>query len=666
MNLEYLGVSAAKRRQFGKREIFNVEDLLSYLPRKYNDYSTITGILPSDQVSCIKARVVSTSSRNAGKIPYVSAQCEELQSGASVQVTWFRCPWIYQQIREYVKKDIVIAGKITYNEQFGYSIVQPEIFDYAGKCLGVYPIYKAIPGMSAEYLRAKIELALDTDAADREMLPEDILIREGELPMKTTFRYIHAPKCMEECAEGTKRVILNDLLYFALHNELNKNEFSLGSQYRIKTLYLLKRIEKDLPYKLTDDQNKAIEDMVESARKGMRIQSFVQGDVGSGKTVIAALIAAAFLGSGYQVVMMAPTQVLAKQHFDSMMNLFSPYEISVMYLDSSLKAKERREVLKNIASGEAELIIGTHACIGKDVVFHDLALTIVDEEHRFGVQQRAAIIKKANGGAHSITMSATPIPRSLAQVMYGDHVQLHTIKTLPSGRKPVVTGIAQDKQRVFRFLLSEIRKGHQVYVVCPMIESCDKDPNINSVDSVASEYATVFANQGVRIETLTGKDDAAKTGDTLKRFKDGTIDILIATTVIEVGVNVPNATVIVINNADRFGLSGLHQLRGRVGRGDKQSYCILQTDSKDEKALSRLAVMCKTNDGFQIAEEDMKLRGAGDLLGTQQSGVNRYVKMMLENPDIYKTAVRLAKELIDRGMDCCSLTRKVEEERNHD
>ena len=666
MNLEYLGVSAAKRRQFGKREIFNVEDLLSYLPRKYNDYSTITGILPSDQVSCIKARVVSTASRNAGKIPYVSAQCEELQSGASVQVTWFRCPWIYQQIREYVKKDIVIAGKITYNEQFGYSIVQPEIFDYAGKCLGIYPIYKAIPGMSAEYLRAKIELALDTDAADRELLPEDILIREGELPMKTTFRYIHAPKCMEECAEGTKRVILNDLLYFALHNELNKNEFSLGSQYHIKTLYLLKRIEKDLPYKLTDDQNKAIEDMVESARKGMRIQSFVQGDVGSGKTVIAALIAAAFLGSGYQVVMMAPTQVLAKQHFDSISKMLEPFGVKTVFLDSTLKKSERTAVLKEIREGSAQLIIGTNSCIGKDVIYKDLALTVVDEEHRFGVNQRAAIIEKAARGVHSITMSATPIPRSLAQVVYGDNVQLYTIRTRPEGRLPVKTRIFKNELGNMKFVLKEVRAGHQAYVVCPMIEQSEKSPELKSVDAVSQMYRETLEPYGVRIAELTGKTPKEEADGIIDRFKSGEIDILIATTVIEVGVNVPNATVMIITNAERFGLSSLHQLRGRVGRSSLQSYCVLQSEDESEKGLSRLQVMCDTNDGFQIAEADLKQRGAGDLLGTQQSGDNKYVSLIIANPEIYREATGYARELINRGWDCCPLMTRIREERQGD
>ena len=296
-------------------------------------------------------------------------------------------------------------------------------------------------------------------------------------------------------------------------------------------------------------------------------------------------------------------------------------------------------------------------------MYKDLALTIVDEEHRFGVKQRAAIIEKAAKGVHSITMSATPIPRSLAQVVYGDEIQLHTIKTMPSGRKPVKTRVFKKQLGNMKFILKEVQAGHQAYVVCPMIETNEKAPELKSVEVVSKEYKDFLEPYGVRIATLTGKTTAEETEETINKFKNSEIDVLIATTVIEVGVNVPNATVMVITNAERFGLSSLHQLRGRVGRSDLQSYCILQSEDETEKGLARLQVMCDTTDGFKIAEADLQQRGAGDLLGTQQSGDNKYVSLMIANPERYQDALTAAKELIRRGKDCCPMMEQIMEER---
>ena len=664
MDLSVISVSAAKKKQFATKGIYTAEDLLSFIPRRYKDYSRITGVLPHDQVSCVKAMVKSVTTGGGKKTSYVAASCVEMSTGKKLSVFWFNQHWIYHKLSALSGQTVVAVGKIDYNEQYdNYSMSQPEVFDFPGNALGIYPVYRSIAGMSTEYLTEKIEKALALGRLESENIPEDIVRREKELPMPMALQYIHSPKSMREAEAGMDRILLNDLLYFSLHNELNKAEVSRGSQYNVKTLHLMNAVRNALPYKLTADQESATNEMVRTAREGRRLHCLLVGDVGAGKTTPAALLAAAFIGSGYQVVMMAPTQVLAKQHLDTFRELFEPQGVRIGYLDSTLKARERKETLAAIASGEAKLVIGTHACIGRDVAYHKLALTIVDEEHKFGVKQRAAIIEKAAEGVHSITMSATPIPRSLAQVMYGDDIQLHTIKTMPEGRKPVITGISKDKGKLLRFLVKEVRKGHQAYVVCPMIDPSEKLPDVKSVETVSEEYCAVLEPMGVRVESLTGRDSKETTEDVIGRFKSGQIDVLIATTVIEVGVNVPNATMMIITNAERFGLSGLHQLRGRVGRSSLQSYCVLQSDAEDEKAQARLNTMCRTTDGFEIAEEDLKLRGTGDFLGTRQSGENKYVALMLANPDRYKTAVRLAKEIIDRGLDCCTLGRQVEEER---
>ena len=664
MELDVLSVVPQKKKQFESKGIFTVEDLLSFIPRKYKDFTQITGILPPDQVSCIKAHVQNVSCNNSGKKPYVIASCVEEQSGQRVNVIWFNSVWFYNKVRLYHGKDIVTAGKIEYSERFNsYSLIQPDIFDAPEIALGVYPVYRSISGMSTEYFTEKMRDALSIGLLNSEILPEDIIRREGELTMPVALRYIHQPKTMDEASAGMRRILLNDLLYFSIHNELNKTQISGGSQYNLKTLDLEKKVLSSLPYTLTADQEKSLNEMIANAKDGRRINALVQGDVGCGKTVVSALLAAAFIGSGYQVVLMAPTQVLAKQHLETMKELFRDFDVDISYIDSTLKTKEKRAVLEQISSGKSKFVVGTHSCIGKDVVYNNLALTIVDEEHKFGVKQRAAIVEKAAAGVHSVTMSATPIPRSLAQVIYGDNIQLHTIRTMPAGRLPIITGIARDQNKVYRFIYSEIKRKHQVYVVCPMIEPNEKTPGVKSVEEVSDDYETVFKPYGIRIATLTGRDSKEQTEDVIGKFKNGEIDILIATTVIEVGVNVPNASVMVVTNAERFGLSGLHQLRGRVGRGQAQSYCVLQSFANDEKAVSRLNVMCNSTDGFEIAEADLKLRGAGDFLGTQQSGSNKYISLMLANPDKYKDSVRIAKELIDRGMDCCKLTQTISAER---
>lgn len=665
MDLSVLDIQQAKKKQFAARGIYSVEDLLSYMPKRYKDYSKITGILPQDQISCIRVKVVTVESKNAGKMPYVAAACVESDTGKPIKVLWFHSQWMARQLREYINHIVVAIGKIEYSERYGnYSMIQPDVFDY-DSCLGIYPVYKSVPGMSTEYFTGKMARALNVGLMESEILPRDILEREGELTMPVALRYVHSPKTLQEAEEGMNRILLNDLLYFSLHNELNKSSVSSGSQYNIKTSSLMNAVRASLPYELTADQASALKSMVDTAKEGRRLNALLQGDVGCGKTIVSALLAAAFIGSGYQVVIMAPTQVLARQHLTSMDELFLSHGIHIAYLDGSLSVKERKAAIASIKSGEAKLIVGTHACIRADVEYHNLALAIVDEEHKFGVKQRTAIVEKAAAGVHNVTMSATPIPRSLAQVIYGDNIQLYTIKTMPNGRKPIMTGIAKSHEKVLRFLKSEVGKGHQAYVVCPLIEANEKTSGVKSVEEVFQEYKDYFEPLGIHVGKLTGRNTKAETELTIEQFKEGSIHILVATTVIEVGVNVPNATVMVITNADRFGLSGLHQLRGRVGRGAEQSYCVLESESQDGKALARLNVLCNSTDGFEIAEEDLKLRGAGDFLGTQQSGDNKYVSLMLANPDRYQQAIRIAKELIDRGMDCCKLTEQVKQEREN-
>lgn len=666
MVLSNIQVTPQKEKQFATRGITSVEDLLFLMPHKYDDLSRVTGVLDSSEISCFYATVEAVRINDGKTGTYVMAVCKELGAGRGVRVYWFGQGWMYQQARAYTGKTVVIAGKVDVHPTLGLSVRQPKLFG-ADNLLRIYPVYKTIKGMSADYLTGKIGEAMKIAGLDSEMLPRDLVNRTGALSMPVALRYIHTPNSMEETQLGTERVLLNDLTYFALHNELNRNETASTTRFQITDTTLMQRMVQSLPFTLTADQAAALDAMVRSATTGERINALVQGDVGCGKTVISALLAAALIGSGYQVVLMAPTQVLAKQHLASMVDLFAPLGVDVLYLDGTLKAKEKKEVLAKIRGGSVGLVVGTHACIGKAVEYSNLALTIVDEEHKFGVAQRAAIVAKAADGVHNLTMSATPIPRSLATVVYGESIQLHTIQTMPAGRKPVITGINTKREKLYRFLAREINAGHQAYVVCPLIEKSDSErmASVQSVEMLGQRYADELSQHGVRVATLTGRDTKADTEAVLSSFYAGDIDVLVATTVVEVGVNVPNATVMVIESAERFGLSQLHQLRGRVGRGNDQSYCVLCSDAlEDPSQVERLKVLCDTTDGFKIAEEDLRLRGAGDLLGTQQSGENKYIPLLLAYPKQYEVAKDLAREIIRRGLDCCPMGVRVAKERS--
>ena len=666
MELEAIGVKPQKKKQFESRGIASVEDLLQYLPRTYKDYRAVTGVLPHDQISVLVGTVLSCERRPGNGKQFVTATCRIEPQNLDLTVRWFNMHWIFQKIKDLASRHekVIIAGKLDFDSRYGYGLNQPEIFEpYREQILRIYPVYRSINGMASSYLEEVMHKALSIGLASSEILPRDILASAGEVSMPVALRSIHMPNTMEEIEQGRSRILFNDLLYFAIHNELNRNEVSAGSQYNIKTRSLLGKIVTSLPFFLTADQSKAVEEMLINAEDGRRINALIQGDVGCGKTIICILMAAAFADNGYQAVIMAPTQVLAKQHYEAISSMLDPYGIRTAYLDSSFKKKDRDCVLKDIADGTAQIIIGTQSCIGKDVVYKDLALAVVDEEHRFGVKQRTAIIEKASRGVHSITMSATPIPRSLAQVIYGDNIQLHTIRSMPNGRKPVKTRVFRNQTGNMKFVLKEVQAGHQAYVVCPMIEKNEKIPNVKSVEQISKEYEDFLGPLGVKVGSLTGRNSKEEAEEIIIRFKEGEIDVLIATSVIEVGVNVPNATVMIITNAERFGLSSLHQLRGRVGRNSLQSYCVLQSEDESPKGLARLQVMCKTTDGFQIAEADLSQRGAGDLLGTQQSGDNKYVALMIANPEKYRYTVQIAKELIQRGRDCCPMMERIYAER---
>lgn len=667
MELSNLEVTAGKLKQFASKKIYTVRDLIEYLPKRYNDFSQCTGFLPPDQYSCIVAECKKIQTNYYSKT-VTTAYCVEEKTGYPVNVTWFNQEWKMSQLDPYEGKKVFIAGKATYDSTYmNYTIIHPEIFTANIKdAMKLYPVYPKIAGMSVDYLTQKINAALMTDEAYREVLPEDVLLSRKLPSLTKTYQYLHWPKSQAEIDMGQKRLRYNDLIYFALYNLHNRDEAATASPYSVKTVALYDRILEKLPFQLTEDQRNAVGQMLVDARTGRRINALVQGDVGSGKSIIAFLMMAAFADNGYQTVLMAPTQVLARQHFNELAKLLAGTGMGIAFVSGERMSKAVEEkLLKRIRTGTDLFIIGTHAAFSQNIEYNNLALTIVDEEHKFGVLQREGLIRKAKEGVHSITMSATPIPRSLAHVVYGDDLQLYTINTMPEGRKKIITGLAASKNKLFRFLLSEIRQGHQVYVVCPMIEESDSErmKDVQSVEEAYAEYVKYLKPLGARISRLTGRNTREETEDIIQRFCAGMIDILISTTVIEVGVNVPNATVMVINNAERFGLSQMHQLRGRVGRSDLQSYCVLVSNKTDSVSGSRIETMCSTSSGFEIARADLTLRGPGEFVGTRQSGEDRYISLVLAYPDEYEDAKLIAKELNSRvaaeGTDFCEIVQKV-------
>lgn len=664
MRLSEIDVTTNKLKQFEHKDISSVEDLLHYFPRKYYDCTCETGILPEDLLSCVVVWFNRLYERGGnGKKRVLIALCTLVTTGEQLSVSWFNI-YLKNKLKCYVGSKMLVAGKIKYNEEYNnYQMCDPVVFDVdLEKAFRMVPVYSKIKGMSDDYLKSHIERALNHIDLLEEIVPESVIGNLGLLSQKDAIKQMHSPDSKEMLYRAETRLMFNDLLYFALKIEWTIRNSPQGSSFLIRSLGLYNKILKALPYELTPDQASSVEVMIERVRAGKRLNALVQGDVGSGKTIVAFLMMAVFAGNNYQAVLMAPTAVLAKQHYEDLLKLVKPLGYDVAYLDGELKVSDKKAVIEQIASGNVKFIVGTHSVIGKSVTFKNLALTIADEEHKFGVAQRNVLIEKAVAGVHQISMSATPIPQSLAQVLYGKMVELYTIKTMPKGKKPVITGIARSREAIYHFLVETVRKHHQAYIVCTRIEDDARQVRLKSVEKTVQEYEAALAAYGIRIASLTGKDKKDVAEKTIRKFKAGEIDILISTTIIEVGVNVPNATVIVIINAEQFGLATLHQLRGRVGRGKFQSFCVFDSKERTEEGQRRLDIMCRTTSGFEIAKEDLMLRGVGDYIGTRQSGNNRYMSLIMTNPRRYALTKEVAKQLLDEEIDCPLVNKVLNEE----
>lgn len=626
------------KKAYEKKGINNDAQLRRMFPRKYKDYTHPVSLkkvnfsLGNPDIAVV-ATVLSTK-ESYGKVSMLAVKAVDTE-GTPFRANFLNINWAKKLLNGYIGtgKQVLFCGIFQYQEIYGYSCFNPIFCPDVHSGMKVLPVYSSVKGIGESTLPKHIGLAIAQPETDT--IPSDI---SGKYPeINDAFRMIHLPDNADETALGHARMVLDDLVYFKLL--LLSEGGCETSHFRLDKRQEMDEMLRALPYSLTMDQENTINAMLSYMASGKRLNALVQGDVGCGKTVIAYALMRNAAENGFQSILMAPTQILAEQHYDGFKQLVDEDEIA--FFDGRVKGRKKEELEERIVMGKVHYIIGTSALLHIMLDRQKVALAIIDEEHRFGVGQRDSLV--LSDETHIVTMSATPIPRSLAKTVYGDTTQVYQIRQKPAGRKPVIT-YYDDGKKDKQFLLWVLKQGGQAYVVCPLKEEAESGSRMEAVlsaEEVFTEYSKVFGNLGFSVGLVTGTTKAAQKQAVIEDFKTGKISILVSTTVIEVGVNVPNANLIVIKNAERFGLATLHQLRGRVGRGDRQSYCILVSSQKNE----RLAAMCRTSDGFEIAEADLAQRNSGDILGTRQSGRNHFIEEIIQYPEIEKDAAQVVEKL---------------------
>lgn len=614
------GVGTARAKQFENLNIRTLGDLICHFPRSYEDRTKIRTIeeLEVDVPACFKAVVMNNPRTSRIRKGLDLTKVQVADHTARLNLTFFNNRYVSDNLiygREYIFYGAVSGDFI------GYNMTNPvfEAVDAPGiTTRRVLPIYPLTAGLSNAMVVKAVTQALAVCDPPAEILPASVREKYGILPAERAYHAIHAPQSLEEAEQARKRLIFEEFFVFSAGLSLMR---AARAEKKVETFKNrdLSPFYKVLPFTLTGAQARAISDILEDFEKGAPMNRLVQGDVGSGKTMVAAAAAYCAAKNGKQVALMAPTEILAEQHFSSLETMFAALGISVALLTGSLPDKKKRNVREALAFGDIQAVIGTHALLTDSTVFRDLGLVIADEQHRFGVAQRSRLSEKGED-PHLLVMSATPIPRTLALLMYGD-LDVSILDELPPGRERVDTFLVTEsyRPRINAFIRKQVAEGHQCFIVCPAVEESE-ELGIKAASAWAETLQkTVFPD--LRISLLHGQMKGGEKEKTMAAFARGEADVMVATTVIEVGVDVPNATLMVIEDADRFGLSQLHQLRGRVGRGKAKSYCILTTHNRNPETLQRLKALCKTTDGFRIAEEDLKLRGPGDFFGSRQSGL---------------------------------------------
>ena len=643
---ELKGIGEKTESAFISAGIQNVMDLLFLFPRDYEQFcppETIGEIGTKSFVTLRGTFAQGVFERKTPKISILQATFKD-EVGDSIRLVWFNTPFIKNKIAPGVP--YVIRGRVS--RKYGTSqIDQPKVYtlaEYDQIQGSMQPVYSITKGLTNNIILKAVRQALEMpdflliDIED--FIPESIRKRYNLLRRSSAVRNMHFPASRESFAEAASRMAFEEIFLFIYLMKMSGADKPETSNITIRMSDETRAFINSLPFKLTDAQNKVVGEIEHDMSSGIVMNRLIQGDVGSGKTIVAliALMNAAF--AGYQGAMMAPTEVLAAQHYETITNLFKQcgVNLNVALLTGSMSALEKRVVYDALEDGRIDILIGTHALIQEKVRFSNLGLVITDEQHRFGLKQRQAFADKGNGNIpHMLVMSATPIPRTLALIIYGN-MHVSVIDQVPADRKPIKNAVVDDSfhANAYKFITNQVKAGHQAYVICPLVEYSEGLDAANVEDY--TELLRDMLDPSIRIGKLTGPMPTNKKNEIMAKFANGEIDVLVSTTVIEVGVDVPNATVMMIEDANRFGLATLHQLRGRVGRGRDQSYCIFVSNNRSEEAMERLSILNESNNGFEIAAKDLEMRGPGEFLGIRQSGA-----LSFKYFDVFRDAELAAK-----------------------
>lgn len=641
-DIKYIkGVGEKRAGLFNKLGIFSVQDLIEHYPRSYQDWSAqmTADDCKSGENACIKATLITSVKEHRIRKGMTLYKCNFSDGKTVIHVTIFNNKYLAKSLKQY--EEYILFGKIE-KKLTSADMNSPKI-EKAEENIGIHPIYPATEKLNAKAIGKVIKTALEALPPFEETLCAEIRLKYRLVSLDFAIRQIHFPESFESLEKARYRLIFEELLILQLGLIKLKSKKKKETKLIVNQNFTNEFLQL-LPFSPTGAQTRAINECITDMKSGKPMNRLVQGDVGSGKTAVAAGVIYTAVKNGFQAAMMAPTEILAAQHMETLSDLLEGTDFRIALLTGSTLAKEKREIKSRLMNGEIDLIIGTHALIQNDVEFQRLGLVITDEQHRFGVNQRANLAMKGEE-VHTLVMSATPIPRTLALMIYGD-LDISLLDELPPGRQEIRTDVVDSRyhKRIYEFIKKAIARGEQAYIVCPLVEAGETEL------VSAAEYAEKLADtafKGYNIGLLHGKMKPKDKDKVMNAFSDGSIKILVSTTVIEVGVDVPNATIMVIENAERFGLSQLHQLRGRVGRGNDKSYCVLISDSKSETAGERLQIMKKYSDGFKIADEDLKQRGPGDFFGNRQHGLpDLKIADMLNDTETLKQCRICADEIL--------------------